>query len=110
MRQPKACPFCGVQLKYTEHVCRTIPGTPTMKLWRHVKNGCFLACAEITPDEIPAWDCRADAPDSPNYSWLIKDLRITADGLPNKFSQNDELFQVLYDAADAIEKLTGTAK
>lgn len=44
------------------------------------------------------------------YSWLVKDLRITADGLPNKFSQNDELFQVLYDAADAIEKLTGTAK
>ena len=107
MTDPKPCPFCGAHLEYVEHICRRLPGTPTMKLWRHVKNGCFLECAEISPDEIPAWNCRTEAAAScPVYSWLVKDLRITADGLPNKFSQNDELFQVLYDAADAIEKLT----
>ena len=40
------------------------------------------------------------------YPDLIKELRMEADALPNKFSQNDELFQTLYDAAQAIEKLT----
>ena len=39
------------------------------------------------------------------YPDLIKELRMEADALPNKFSQNDELFQTLYDAAQAIGKL-----
>ena len=43
------------------------------------------------------------------YPDLIKELRMEADALPNKFSQNDELFQTLYDAAQAIEKLTAVS-
>lgn len=39
------------------------------------------------------------------YPDLIKELRLEARDLPLKFSQNDELFQTLMDAADAIEKL-----
>ena len=78
---------------------------------RHLKKG--ISCLVYARSPYDAIESvrtmEKDAP-SQAYSWLVKDLRITADGLPNKFSQNDELFQVLYDAADAIEKLTGTTK
>ena len=44
-----------------------------------------------------------------SYPDLIKELRMEARDLPLKFSQNDELFQTLTDAADAIETLIAPA-
>ena len=40
-----------------------------------------------------------------DYTLLVQSLRYEAERLPNKFSVNDELFQLLYEAAEAIETL-----
>ena len=45
-----------------------------------------------------------------DYAALIDDLKYEADKLPRKFSQNDELFQILTEARQAIAVLAGLNK
>ena len=42
-----------------------------------------------------------------DYKELVYNLRYEANRLPNKFSVNDEMFELLTQAAKAIEELSG---
>ena len=42
-----------------------------------------------------------------NYEQLVDDLKYEADKLPMKFSMNDELFEVMTEARQAISMLAG---
>lgn len=59
-KQPKRCPFCGCQLIYSETEVKALPGSPLIKCWVHPKVSCFCDGFEIMPDEVPAWNQRAD--------------------------------------------------
>lgn len=57
MKEPKTCPFCGISLIWQEDTVDL--GYPClMRYWWHPSNGCFLDRAEVSPDDIPAWNQR----------------------------------------------------
>ena len=99
------------------NVVQTIsPGYPTEQLrhlvpttWRYTVGGTDVRLIVTPPAADDMKKGPADAIRIWDYQMLVKELRMEAATLPNKFSQNDELFQILYDAAAAIETLTQEA-
>lgn len=54
----KPCPFCGETLVWTEWECSALPGRPILRYFEHSQSACFLSGAEVTPDDVHAWNMR----------------------------------------------------
>lgn len=55
----KACPFCGAELEYEEHVARAVKGRPVLRLWAHPAGKCILSGMEVPREDHAAWNRRA---------------------------------------------------
>ena len=61
MTKPKSCPFCGEELVWEEHECKTLLLAATLKYWKHPQSRCFASGFEIYPEDVPEWNRRGKA-------------------------------------------------